>query len=362
MIAPMSTLPILLALLCLAAFVGLALWLRASLRELKPRPEDQQALAELKGQVGAFSMQVEGLRQSVTALQGQVVTSLDGNRRAMDERLDGAARVIHDVRQNLGQLAEKTQRLTEIGKDIASLQDILRSPKLRGNMGELFLGDLLAQILPPDHFRLQYSFRGGETVDAAVLLKAGMVPVDAKFPLENFQRVVQAATDEEKKGFRRAFIQDVKKHVDAIAKKYIRPDEGTLDFALMYIPAENVYYETIIKDDEPGADGALFEYALKKRVIPVSPNSFYAYLQTVLLGLKGMRIEESAREVINQLSRVHVEFGRFADAFRLVGGHLDNARAKYDEAQKRLDKVDQKLTQIDGVVQGADPAALPEGP
>ncbi|HMP76513.1 MAG TPA: DNA recombination protein RmuC [Kiritimatiellia bacterium] len=356
----MPYLPILLALLCLTAFIGLALWLRASLRELKPRPEDQQALAELKGQVGAFSMQVEGLRQSLTTLQGQVVTSLDGNRRAMDERLDGAARVINDVRQNLGQLTEKTQRLAEIGKDIASLQDILRSPKLRGNIGELFLGDLLAQILPPDHFRMQHAFQGGEIVDAVVILKAGMVPVDAKFPLENFQRVVASATEDEKKTHRRVFMQDVKKHIDAIAKKYIRTDEGTFDFALMYIPAENVYYETIIRDDELGGDGALFEYALKKRVIPVSPNSFYAYLQTVLLGLKGMRIEERAREVINQLSRVHVEFGRFADAFRLVGGHLDNARAKYDEAQKRLEKVDLKLAQIDGVVQGAEPAALPD--
>lgn len=352
--------PILFALVVFALF-GLGLWLQARLRELKPRPEEQQALAEIKGQVGAFSMQVESLRQTVTALQGQVVQSLDGTRRAMDERLDGAARVINDVRQNLGQLTEKTQRLAEIGKDIASLQDILRSPKLRGNIGELFLGDLLAQILPPDHFKLQHGFQGGETVDAVVALKAGLVPVDAKFPLENFQRVVKAESDDEKKVARRAFLQDVKKHVDAIAKKYIRPDEGTFDFALMYIPAENVYYETIIKDDDLGGDGALFEYALKKRVIPVSPNSFYAYLQTVLLGLKGMRIEESAREVIDQLSRVHVEFTRFGEAFRLVGAHLDNSRAKYDEAQKRLEKVDQKLAQIDGVVQGGDaPAALPD--
>jgi DNA recombination protein RmuC len=350
--------PILLGLAVLL-LIGLLAWLPARLAALKPRPEDQHLLAELKGQVMGFSSQVEGLRQSVATLQGQVVQSLDGTRRAMDERLDGAARVINDVRQNLGQLAEKTQHLAEIGKDIASLQDILRSPKLRGNIGELFLGDLLAQILPPDHFVMQHGFQGGETVDAVIALKAGLVPVDAKFPLENFQRVVKAGTDEERKAARRTFIADVKKHIDAIAKKYIRPDEGTFDFALMYIPAENVYYETIIKDDELAGDGALFEYALKRRVIPVSPNSFYAYLQTVLLGLKGMRIEESAREVINQLSRVHTEFARFGDAFRLVGDHLDNARKKYDDAQKRFDKVGQKLEQIDGVAQGAAPS-LPE--
>ncbi len=346
----------------LVAVFAIAAWISARLRELAPRPEDQQALAELKGHVASVNQQIAGGRQLVAALQGQVVQTLDGTHRAMDERLDGAARVIQSVQQQLGQLGERTERLTEIGKDIASLQNILRSPKLRGNLGELFLGDLLAQILPPDHFRLQYTFKGGETVDAVVTLKAGIVPVDAKFPLENFQRIVRAQSEDEKKPARRAFIQDVKKHIDAIAKKYIRPDEGTFDFALMYIPAENVYYETIIKDDDLNGEGALFEYALKRRVIPVSPNSFYAYLQTVLLGLKGMRIEESAREVINQLSRVHTEFERFAESFRLVGIHLDNARAKYEEARARLDKVEQTLTHIDGVVAGASASGPPLTP
>lgn len=347
----MSTLTIIvLAGVILAALFGMAVWLAAALRDLKLRPEDQQALAELKGHITSVNQQIDGIRQSVAALQGQVVQSLDGTRRVMDERLDGAARVIQSVQHQLGQLGERTQQLAEIGKDIAGLQNILRSPKLRGNLGELFLGDLLAQILPPDHFRMQYAFKGGETVDAVVVLKAGIVPVDAKFPLENFQRVIRAQSDDEKRPARRAFIQDVKKHIEGIAKKYIRPDEDTFDFALMYIPAENVYYETIIKDDEIEGDGAIFDYALKRRVIPVSPNSFYAYLQTILLGLKGMRIEESAREVINQLERVRGEFGRFAESFRLIGGHLDNARAKFEEARGRLEKLDQKLSQIDGVI------------
>jgi DNA anti-recombination protein RmuC len=156
-------------------------------------------------------------------------------------------------------------------------------------------------------------------VDAVIRLQAGLVPVDAKFPLENFQRLVKAETPEEKKVLRRAFITDVKKHIEAIATKYIRTDEGTFDFALMYVPAENVYYETIIKDDELGADGALFAHALARRVIPVSPNSFYAYLQTILLGLKGLRVEESAREIINHLARLNQEFDRFSESFRLVG-------------------------------------------
>jgi len=326
----------------LLVLAGLALWLRSALRALAPRPEDQQALGELRGQLN-------GVTQQVALLQSQVTQSLGDTRKAMDTRLDGAAIVIKEVSRQLGQLSEKTQQLSDIGKDISSLQDILRSPKLRGNMGELFLGDLLAQILPPEHYQLQYTFQDGGKVDAVIRLQAGLVPVDAKFPLENFQRLVKTESPEEKKALRRTFLQDVKKHVDAITTKYIRTDEGTFDFALMYIPAENVYYETIIKDDELGADGALFGYALTRRVIPVSPNSFYAYLQTVLLGLKGLRVEESAREIINHLARLNQEFDRFSESFRLVGDHLENALKKYEEAQKRLLKVEGKMEQLDGL-------------
>ena len=328
--------------LVLLVLIGLILWLRSAFRALAPRPEEQQALGELRGQLN-------GVTQQVALLQSQVTQSLGDTRKAMDTRLDGAAIVIKEVSRQLGQLSEKTQQLSDIGKDISSLQDILRSPKLRGNMGELFLGDLLAQILPPEHYQLQYTFQDGGKVDAVIRLQAGLVPVDAKFPLENFQRLVKTESAEEKKALRRAFLQDVKKHVDAIATKYIRTDEGTFDFALMYIPAENVYYETIIKDDELGADGALFGYALTRRVIPVSPNSFYAYLQTVLLGLKGLRVEESAREIINHLARLNQEFDRFSESLRLVGDHMENALKKYGEAQKRLLKVEGKMEQLDGL-------------
>ena len=210
-------------------------------------------------------------------------------------------------------------------------------------------------------------------MDAVIILHAGMVPVDAKFPLENFRRIFAAPNDDERKTARRGFIKDVKGHIDAIASKYIRMDEGTFDFALMYVPAENVYYESIIKDDELGGEMSLFNYALKKRVIPVSPNSFYAYLQTILLGLKGMQVEERSREILENLSRLHREFDSFAEAFRLVGQHLDNSVKKFGEAQKRFDKVEAKVEQIDGLAKGlegggeeavemhAGVGALPEG-
>lgn len=306
------------------------------------------------------------LQNQVNALAAQVTASMDASRRSMDERLDNAARVIRDVSTNLGQMQAASQKIFDLGKDISDLQKVLQAPKLRGNLGELFLDDLLSQILPSNHYQTQYAFRSGETVDAVVLLKSGMVPVDAKFPLENFRRVVDAASDDERKAAKREFVRDVKKHVDAIASKYIRPDENTFDFALMYIPAENVYYEAIVKDDQFSANMALFSYSLARRVIPVSPNSFYAYLQTILLGLKGMRVEESTREMLNQLAALQKEFERFRDAFRLVGTQLANSSRNYQDAEKHLGKMEGKMEQIGGLTRGSEaigaeaPAIAPE--
>ena len=345
----------------IAAIFGAAWWIRKSLSGEMAKPRDEQSMAMLQAQVNASvqqtAQQIESLRASLGQTQTQVTQALSQTQQTMNERLDRAATVISGVSRQLGQLDESTKQLAGIGKDISSLQNILRSPKLRGNLGELFLQDLLAQILPPEHYEMQFAFRGGERVDAVIKLQAGVVPVDAKFPLENFQRIAAAATDEERRALRLPFLKDVKKHIEAIATKYIRPDEGTLPFALMYIPAENVYYEVIIKDDE--LDGQLFSYALSRRVIPVSPNSFYAYLQTILLGLKGLRVEESARAVLDNLDRLRQEFDKFTEKFALIGTQLDNARRNFDESEKRLGKVTGKMDDIHGLVQGREQAALP---
>lgn len=328
-----------------AALIAAAWWIRRSVLTAIAKPRDDQSFALLQNQVNA--------------LNTQVAQALDNTRKSMDERLDNAARVIQGVSKQLGQLDESSRRIFDIGKDMASLQEVLRSPKLRGNISELFLEDLLAQILPPDHYRMQHGFRGGETVDAAIVLKAGLVPVDAKFPLENFRLVVAATDDESRKAARKTFLRDVKIHVDAIAQKYIRPDEGTFDFALMYIPAENVYYETIIKDTDGTADFSLFNYALSKRVIPVSPNSFYAYLQTILLGLKGMKVEESARDMLNALAALRKDFERFEEPFKLIGKHLENSLKQFAETDKRLGKLTGRMELIDGATKGLNAPTVP---
>ena len=179
-----------------------------------------------------------------------------------------------------------------------------------------------------------------EKVDAVIFLGNSLVPVDAKFPLEQFIRLQSVEDEKNRASERKAFIRVIKSHIDDIADKYILPDEGTYDFALMYIPAENVYYETIIKDDQ---EGGLFPYALERCVIPVSPNSFYAYLQVIVRGLRGLKIEEKASEIMNQLSRLRIDEEKFKKDFETLGSHLTNARNKYDEASRKLSRFEDKL-------------------
>jgi DNA recombination protein RmuC len=325
-----------------AAAVGAAVFFALRLRRSAPDPALQLLQQQMDALRGLMAQQLEAVARSVADSQ-----------KTVGDRLDNASRVVGQVQKALGELGQASQRIFEVGRDISGLQDLLRSPKMRGGLGEYFLGDLLGQILPAAHFTLQHAFASGAVVDAAVRLGDRLVPVDAKFPLENFRRL-EEGTEEERRAARRKFSADVRKHVDAIAAKYILPDEGTYDFALMYIPAENVYYECIIKPES--GESALMDHALARRVIPVSPASFYAYLQAIVLGLKGMQVEENARGILQGLARLQGDVQRFADDFDLVGRHLGNARAKYDDASRRLERVREKLSSTTS----GERAALPE--
>jgi DNA recombination protein RmuC len=342
-----------------AVAVVAVLW---GLRARRPAAEGpglvllQQQLDALRGQMGqALTGQGQLLGQQLAELTGQVNQRL---REAMDivqrsqatvgERLDNTARVVGEVERGLGELREATKKVHDVGRDVVTLHDILRAPKLRGGLGELLLGDLLAQVLPASNFTIQHAFRSGERVDAVVRLGEGLVPVDSKFPLEDFRRLHQAPSEDERARARKAFVARVRKHVDDVAQKYILPDEGTFDFALMYIPAENVYYETIIRDDDAGGERSLAAYALERKVVPVSPNCFYAYLQAIVLGLRGLRIEEHAREVMGQLARLTGDLGRCRDDFRVLGRHLGNAAQMHAAVDRRLDRLGGKLAAIAG--------------
>jgi len=301
----------------------------------------------LNKNISLLTEQQRAVNEQLRGITEQVNRQLLDSSGEISKRLDNAARVIGDVQKNIGELSEASKQIFEVGKNIATLQEILQPPKLRGGLGEQFLGELLSQVLPPQFFTLQYMFSSGERVDAVVRLGEKIVPVDSKFPLDNFKRIIECKTEEERKASQKAFYRDVKKHIDDIASKYIVPNEGTYDFALMYIPAENVYYETITKDDSFGEEKGILNYALKKKVIPVSPNLFFAYLQVIVLGLKGLQIEKDAQKILALLASLKKDLGGFQEDFQLVGKHITNAMNKFEEARRRLDKFNFKLEQIE---------------
>jgi DNA recombination protein RmuC len=280
------------------------------------------------------------------------MTLMQEAQRSMGRRLDEATRAVTEVHGQLGALGESTRRMEQLGRDIAGLEQILRAPKIRGGFGETLLERLLAEILPTENYRLQHGFRSGDKVDAAVVVANRLVPVDSKFPLENFRRMLEEPDEERRRQVRRAFLRDVRGRVDEIARKYIVPDENTFDFALMYIPAENVYYEVILRE-ESGED-SLLGYSLSRRVVPVSPNSFYAYLQVILLGLRGLRIEQNAREILGILGRLQADATRVREHFDTLGRHITNAKNKYDEAATSLARLEGKIEDVAG--RGEQPA------
>lgn len=307
------------------------------------KSSDQNALNLMQNQIGQLTQQINQQLHNMSS-QFQRTTGSIGD-------------TLGNVKKDLGRMEMVTQQVLDKAKNISNLEHLLRAPKFRGGLGELFLGDLLGQILPPAHYSLQHRFKSGEAVDAVVRLGQNLVPIDAKFPLENFKKQLLEEDEKEKDSLRKRFNIDVKKHIDDIAKKYILPDEGTYDFALMYIPAENIYYETILKEEALAQDRSIFSYALQKRVIPVSPNSFFAYLQVIVLGLKGMQIEKSALAIFQSLSRLQGDLGRFRNTFQLIGTHLGHAKSKFDDAEKRLGKFTDKLEQLST----HESAQLPEG-
>src|SRR3954468_17825855 len=278
----------------------------------------------------------------------------------VDRRLEHASKQTNAIHEKLGAVGQATELLAEQAKGLGELQQIprppqgrggvgelllgelqqiLRPPKARGGFGELLLGQLLADRLPPTAYSLQYGFSGGERVDAVIKVDR-LVPIDSKFPLDNFERMLAADNDIERQQHEKLFARDVKIHIDAIASKYIRPEEGTYDFAFMYLPSEAIYYELAC-----GKTGALLEYAHTKRVLPVSPTTLTAYLQVVVLGLKGLQIEQHAQEVMAYCAQLQTDFGKFKEDFELVGTHLDRAQKKFFESEKHLGKFERKLEQ-----------------
>jgi len=273
---------------------------------------------------------------------------------SVSQKLQQANDTFARVSQELGRLQEATKKVEDVGRNVASLEDLLRAPKMRGEFGESILEDLLAQILPSGFYTFQYGFSDGERVDAAIHLQGKLVPIDSKFPLDQFRRMGQAVTPEERAQWRKFLLRDVKQHIDSIAQKYIRPSEGTFDFALMYIPAENVYYETIVRNEGDSDDQGIFQHAIKKKVIPVSPNSFYAYLRVILLGLKGLNVEQRAQEILAGLMKLQKELASVREDFDLTGRQLRYALVNFEKAERHLGRFEDRLEVIEAPQQSTE--------
>lgn len=248
---------------------------------------------------------------------------------SMNQRLDKAAEVFGGLQHELG-------RMQELGRGLKDIQDVLKSPKLRGNVGERLMADLIKQNIPKGNYSLQHEFKSKAKVDAVVKTKNGLIPIDSKFPVENYLKYAQAKDESEKAAHHKQFTSDVKRHINDIAKKYILPGEGTVDFALMYVPGESVYYEIMTNTD-------LDVYANSVRVFLVSPHTFTYYLGIILLSLEGDMIEERAREVMNFLKDIQGDTRRFAEEFNLVQKHLGNAKSQMDNASNSFSRLGAKI-------------------
>jgi DNA recombination protein RmuC len=306
------------------------------------------------GASGALQQQLIELRSRMDALVG----SQGDLPRVLAEGSAEQARSLSDVREQLARLHEATMRLETMGGAVLEVQELLKVPKLRGTLGEVWLEELLRQVFPEGLFEMQYGFRSEERVDAVLRVGDRLVPVDAKFPLEACQRIF-AAEPAQAERERRAFRRALKTRVDETADKYIRPDEGTFDFAFMYVPAENVYYEAVVRGEATSEDDGIVAYALSRRVIPVSPNTLYAYLAAILHGLRGLEVEQRAREILASLGGLQQQLGLVSRSHDVAGRHLEHAVKQHDEAAGLLAGVRERLERLTGVGESAAEGALP---
>jgi len=315
-------------------------WLSGQLTEVMDRFHRQlgefgHQMREGQGAAGqAVARQMLGLSNAVTS-------QLDASHKTLGEGLTRATEVFGAVSSQLGEVAENAARMEKLARGIEELEGILKVPKLRGLLAEKTLEEMLRQVLPGQFWEAQHRFSDGRTVDAVIRLSGRMVPVDAKFPLEAWRRMAEAGDEASELAARREFARAVKGRIDEIADRYIRPGEGTFDFGLMYVPAEAVYAEVVA----PGGPGAadLLDYGLSRRVLPVSPSTLYAYLSTVVSGLRGLEVDKRAAEILRSIEGLEVELGRLKEELAVLGRHLQNASAKFSDAERRVARLEAQL-------------------
>ncbi|MDD5032633.1 MAG: DNA recombination protein RmuC [Candidatus Pacebacteria bacterium] len=307
-----------------------------------------------EGDASSFLMlqkQMEEMRATLQNFGSQVDLKLGDSTKMFQHQFSQSASIIKDVTERLTKLDETNRQVVSFADQLKNLQDVLKNPKQRGILGEYYLETVLKNVLPPNRYQMQYKFKDGEIVDAAIFLdKEKILPVDSKFSLENYNRILEERNEVEKEKLEKLFKQDLKNRIDETAK-YIRPDEGTMDFAFMFIPAEAIYYDLLV--NQVGAVKTntrdLIEYAFgQKKVIIVSPTSFMAYLQTVMQGLRALQIEESAKEIRKRVEDLGRHLKTYEDFMLKIGGNLKTTVNAYNSASKEFKKIDKDVLRITG--------------
>jgi DNA recombination protein RmuC len=307
--------------------------------------QSQSTQAALTSVSSEVSQRLELITRQVADRLAENSGALLSTSKEVNDRIAGVQNTFAGLQKQVGEMTAQSRQLADLSRAITQLQNVFSAPKLRGGFGETQLETLLSTVFAREQFVMQYRFPSGDIADAVLHFPQGMVAVDSKFSLENFRRIAAAPGEAEAKAARREFLKDVRRRVDEVAAKYIRPADGTVPFALMYIPAENVFYEAMLRDED---QNDLYEYCIMRRVMPVSPNSLYAYLQTILVGLNSMRVSQRAESVLKEIQSLELELDKFTDVFSKLGTHLKNATRAYDDSGRELSKVESRVQSLAG--------------
>ncbi len=346
----------LLIIILFVLIAGFAVLFFLFLKKDKDKTQDQSLLM-LQNQINEIVKTLDfRLSENQRTLQNQ----LSETNRSFQVQSGQSQQIIKDVTERLAKLDETNRQVVNFADQLKSLQDILKNPKQRGVLGEYYLETVLQNVLPPRAYKMQYSFKDGTIVDAVIFIKDKVIPIDSKFSLENYNKIINASDQAEKERLEKLFKQDLKNRIDETSK-YIKPAENTMDFAFMFIPAEAIYYDLLV--NKVGAVQVntrdLIEYAFKeKKVIIVSPTSFFAYLQTVLQGLRALQIEESAKEIRKRVEELGKHILSYDEYLKRLGSNLSTAVNTYNTAYNEFRKIDKDVVRIAGGEVKVEPLTL----
>ena len=355
------------SLIAIILLVALVLWQNSKIQKIANSRDQEIATNLIKTDLVELNKSLNQLRenfgQNLTSFNEKVNEKLERNnfqlQNSMTKQLGESSKIVEEVSKRLTKLDETNNRVITVADELKTLQNVLQNPKQRGVFGEFYLSQVLENILPPNAFQLQYKFENGEAVDAAIFLEKGKIlPVDSKFSLENYNRMIESQ-GEERKQLAKKVQQDLKGRIDETAK-YIRPAENTMDFAFMFIPSESLYYDMLVgKVGAGGSERDLVEYAFHdKRVIVVSPTSFMAYLQTVLQGLKSLQIEEQSKEIQKRVGQLSTHISKYEELMSKLGKSLGTTVNHFNSAHRELGKIDKDVVRIAG--EDARAGVIPE--